>query len=648
MTIVDDQDDLHRIKGKRILIGSAVRQTPEILGFFLDSLAMLECKDWVLSYYFVDNNDAEKSRLMLEQFATKHNRVTCSRNESTEPYLRNEKSHYWTHTLVWKVAEMKNQILEAARQGGYDYLFLVDSDLVLHPYTLQKLISGNRDIIANIFWTQWSPESPELPQVWLEDDYRMFHSKPLFHESSSEDMEVQTFLQQLREPGIYEVGGLGACTLLSKNVLDSVITFTKLPNVSFWGEDRHFCIRAAALGFKLYVDSTYPAYHLYREQDLDGVEDYVACCKSEAGRDGITVSLCMIVKNEENILPRCLESVCDVVDELIIVDTGSTDQTVEVAKRYGARVFEFEWIDDFAAARNYAFQQATQEYILWLDADDYLKEKDRGLFRKLTNTLSRDVDSVLMHTHLAFDQQGNVTHSLCRNRLVKRNKGFRWEGFVHECLMVSGQTLQSDIAVTHQKDKSYTDRNLRLYRSHLAKGAELSPRDMYYFANELKDHGYWDEAAEWYERFLLDGRGWLEDVIGACIKQANCYGQQGNRYMQKKALLRSFEHGHPRPDACCALGAVFMEQEDYVSAVTWFKTALTCNTESILGLVDHASYTWLPYLQLCVCYDRMGDRVSAYSHHLQACSFQPEHPSMVFNQKYFAELGYEKKPNECS
>ncbi|HYF75279.1 MAG TPA: glycosyltransferase family 2 protein, partial [Candidatus Nitrosocosmicus sp.] len=87
-----------------------------------------------------------------------------------------------------------------------------------------------------------------------------------------------------------------------------------------------------------------------------------------------TVSLCMIVKNEEKFLENCLKSVKDFVDEMIVVDTGSADRTVEIAKSHNARVFYFEWINDFAAARNYALDQATGEYVLVMDADEYLEQ----------------------------------------------------------------------------------------------------------------------------------------------------------------------------------------------------------------------------------------------------------------------------------
>lgn len=84
----------------------------------------------------------------------------------------------------------------------------------------------------------------------------------------------------------------------------------------------------------------------------------------------ISVSLCVIVKNEEEVLAGCLDSVKDIADEMVIVDTGSTDRTKEIAARYTDKIYDFEWVDHFAAARNFAFSKAEMDYILWLDADD--------------------------------------------------------------------------------------------------------------------------------------------------------------------------------------------------------------------------------------------------------------------------------------
>lgn len=91
----------------------------------------------------------------------------------------------------------------------------------------------------------------------------------------------------------------------------------------------------------------------------------------------ITLSLCMIVKDEEDVLRRCLDSVKEIVDEIIIVDTGSTDKTKLIASEFTDKIFDFKWCDDFSKARNFSFSKATKEYIIWLDADDVILEEDK-------------------------------------------------------------------------------------------------------------------------------------------------------------------------------------------------------------------------------------------------------------------------------
>ena len=97
----------------------------------------------------------------------------------------------------------------------------------------------------------------------------------------------------------------------------------------------------------------------------------------------IEISLCMIVKNEEKILTRCLDSVADLVDEIVIVDTGSTDATKKIAANYTDKIYDFTWVDDFSAARNFAFSKAEKDYIYTADADEVIDEENRKRFREL-------------------------------------------------------------------------------------------------------------------------------------------------------------------------------------------------------------------------------------------------------------------------
>lgn len=352
----------------------------------------------------------------------------------------------------------------------------------------------------------------------------------------------------------------------------------------------------------------------------------------------ISVSLCMIVKDEEETLPRCLNSVADLVDELVIVDTGSTDGTPEVIRSFGGQVYQFEWIDDFAAARNYAFSQATQDYILWLDADDVLLEKDRAEFLKLKESLDPGVDSVTMAYNLSEDEFGNVTFSLRRNRLVKRERQFRWIGPVHEYLEVAGNIYNSSVSVTHRRkaNRESSDRNLRIYERRQAAGEVFSPRDQYYFGNELKDHGRYRQAIRQYELFLLGNQGWIEDNITACGRLADCYHELGDEQSSFESSLRSLEYDAPRPEFCCRIGFHFLRKHKYEAAAFWYKLATEIQLPVNHMAFQQAAYTtWLPHLQLCVCYDRMGDKERAYRHNEIALEYRPNDPVMLGNREYF-------------
>ena len=352
-----------------------------------------------------------------------------------------------------------------------------------------------------------------------------------------------------------------------------------------------------------------------------------------------SISLCMIVKNEEDTLARCLSSVADFVDEIIIVDTGSTDRTKEIARPFTSDIYDFVWIDDFAAARNYAFSQATMEYILWLDADDFLRERDRSKLAELKDTLDPSVDSVTMEYHLAHDEYGNVTVKNRRNRLVKRSNSFRWIGRVHEYLEVWGHIINSDVAITHASMHHDRNRNIAIYENALQAGETFTPRDLYYYANELQDHARYEEAIQYYEQFLETGQGWIEDNLSACGKMADCHHALGNEQLELESAIRSLQYAAPRAEICCRLGFYFMQKSEWQSSIFWYKIAIALNpSDDMLGLSNTACSTWLPHLQLCVCYDRIGDHHLASAHNELAAQYRPEDERVLHNRAYFESI----------
>lgn len=351
----------------------------------------------------------------------------------------------------------------------------------------------------------------------------------------------------------------------------------------------------------------------------------------------ITISLCMIVKNEEAVIGRCLDSVHELVDEINIVDTGSTDRTKEIVRQYTDRIFDFTWIDDFAAARNFSFQQATKQYVLWLDADDVFTKENQEKLKHLKQTLNQEIDAVSMKYHLSFDEDGNVTSLLRRNRLVKNKNAYQWIGAVHEYLEVSGNLHESDIAVAHLPLHHDKDRNIKIYEQLISSGQTLSPRDTFYYANELLDHERFKEAAKYYERFLDSKLGWIEDNILACFKLADCYFVLNQTDQMLSSILRTFTYDLPRPEACCRMGYFFLERQENESAIYWYLQATLNENDKVISLQNPSFSTWLPHLQLCVLYDRLAQYETAFYHNECARKYKPQDPNILHNRAYLNE-----------
>ncbi|KAA1184215.1 glycosyltransferase family 2 protein [Paenibacillus sp. B2(2019)] len=355
----------------RVLIGSPIHQKPMVLKEFLNSLLRLNIADIELDFHLVDDNDDEESSRLLQEFQSMGDHIYLQSSGFHDAYIRNDTTHFWNTNLVWKVANFKNLMINRAQTLNYDYLFLIDSDLILHPDTLRHLIGTNKDIISEVFWTQWQPETMFQPQVWMHDEYNQWELLPGEKLQPEEiNRRFHEFIAKMRIPGIYEVGGLGACTLISQHAIKAGVSYNQIRNISYWGEDRHFCIRAAALGIPLFVDTHYPALHLYRDSDLSKVEDFIketTETKAEAtdtenssstdelpasvmptpttdnpdnessketvppARKRPKLTLTMVVKNESGrFLRQVLEEHRKYIDEAVIIDDGSTDNSAAI------------------------------------------------------------------------------------------------------------------------------------------------------------------------------------------------------------------------------------------------------------------------------------------------------------------------------
>ena len=200
----------------------------------------------------------------------------------------------------------------------------------------------------------------------------------------------------------------------------------------------------------------------------------------------ITISLCMIVKNEEAVLARCLDSIADLMDEIIIVDTGSTDKTKEIAARYTSSIYDFAWNGSFADARNYSFSKANCQYIYCADADEVLDEENRARFRLLKKGLLPEIDIVQMYycNQLSYNTIYNYDKEY-RPKLYKRLRTFTWFNPIHETVALEPVIYDSDIEIQHKPTGFHASRDLKAFEKMHADGIRLTSHLHTLYAKEL-------------------------------------------------------------------------------------------------------------------------------------------------------------------
>lgn len=226
---------------KRILITAPLRQDPRYFDEYRASVDKLIVPEgYEIKVFYVVNNCEE----IISHLHYGDGYIV---RDNPNEYIKTSGDHVWQDENIKKVAYFRNLTIQYALEQVYDYWWSIDTDIVLHPMTLKALLDADKDIVSEIFWSK-DPGGYEWCNAWMRDRYS--GTEPQFH-----------------TPGLYQVGMTGACTLVKRKVLEAGVNYDFLPNLTIWGEDRHFCIRAAAHRFEMWVDTHYPATHLFTEND---------------------------------------------------------------------------------------------------------------------------------------------------------------------------------------------------------------------------------------------------------------------------------------------------------------------------------------------------------------------------------------------
>lgn len=338
------------------------------------------------------------------------------------------------------------------------------------------------------------------------------------------------------------------------------------------------------------------------------------------------LTICIITKNEEKNIEKCLEKLVPLNYEIVVVDTGSTDQTKEIASRFTDKVFDFQWCNDFSIARNFAASKASNDYVLMVDSDEFLKEYISEKIKKLVSENPEKVGRI--HRKNFFTQDGKTfSGNELVNRLYNR-KLYRYEGKIHEQIAANTggfyETYPLPLYFDHygyegtkEERKEKAERNIRMLKEFL-KEQKDDPyilyqlgKGYYYAENYLEATKYFRKALE----FDLDIN--LEYVID----MVEMYGYaliNSNNVQEALLLANVYDEFSKSADFVFLMGLIYMQGERFKEAEQEFIKA----TKISFGKVEGVN-SYLAWYNAGVIRECLGDKKKALEYYKQCGEYEP-------------------------
>ena len=305
------------------------------------------------------------------------------------------------------------------------------------------------------------------------------------------------------------------------------------------------------------------------------------------------ISLCMITRDEEQYLGKCLESVAELVDEIVIVDTGSVDSTMDIAREHGARVLEFEWVNDFSKARNYSIRNATSQWVLALDADEVISRKDHEKLKKLTEHNKYDAFMLMQRNYTNsitdlwkpntsdYDEGKNYTgyDEVPVIRLFKNRENIFYRGNIHELVRSSnGETFRqklTDIPIHHYGRVRCSADMMKKREHYLAMNlvkVQLEPNNPKAYlelGRQYFECGKYDKAIEALKESLR-----IEPNQELALFDLAVSHWKSDDLDEAEGILKKLTSEKPSPAAFTMLGIVYMERQEVYKALKAFGMAI--------------------------------------------------------------------------
>lgn len=342
------------------------------------------------------------------------------------------------------------------------------------------------------------------------------------------------------------------------------------------------------------------------------------------------LSVCIIMKNEEKVIDRCLRSLSGIADEIIVVDTGSTDNSKTLALEYADKVYDFEWVDDFSKARNYAASKANGEWILVVDADEYIDRDSFIEFKKKLIDSPPPYNIIALQIVSFLGESGQTTSMNYHSRLYRNDINIYFDRKIHEMLVhkdkskarhgsLGFQIFHSGYMSENIKEKNKTDRNLNLLLSLKDKTAI----DYYFIGNEYKSLDNYKKAVSYYQKsysFKPDlNLDWVKKMLLYLVDSLN----QDGRIEETFEVLDACMEAYPTVvDFLYYKGILDFKCKNYSAAKKVFNDILLQKDK----LVTDSSDDFLGYLPLRFLgeiYELENELKKAVKSYSQALSLNP-------------------------
>ena len=335
----------------------------------------------------------------------------------------------------------------------------------------------------------------------------------------------------------------------------------------------------------------------------------------------MNVSLCMIVKNEEKNLSKCLDSMIDYVDEIVVVDTGSTDQTKEIARKYTDKIFDYTWCDDFAGARNYSLSKANNDWVLILDADEILLKFDKKIVSNFIQSNPKTVGRIKRINPFQGEKEDNKYIERV-NRFFNR-KYYCYEGVIHEQVVANDGSQYSMVPVEIEVEHiGYLDevigttnkleRNINL----LQKSINNNPTDAYLHYQIGKSYYKKRDFQKAYESFAESislCRNFRFEYVQDLIESYGYTLLKCEKYSEAMELKKYQIYYENSPDYNFVMALIYMNNGRFQEAVESFEKCIGEKEGKIEGV-----NSYIPNYNIGVIYEALGINETAVMHY-QKC-----------------------------